>query len=376
MENQKFTRKELYDLVWSTPMLTLSKKYNISDTGLRKICIRQNIPIPKAGHWQKIQFGKKITQIPLPISDLKEQIITLNIRSENEKSTTKELSPLSILKAEIEEQLKSKLNVPDKLSNPDKLIISARDRFNTKDTYRDKGRISSGRDVLDITVAKENIPRALRLMDTLIKALKERNHVVKVNDFKTSVVVNSISIAISLREKTKRITKESKYSWDNYDYVPAGLLIIKIDESYRAKDFIDGKLPLEKQLFSIIASIELLAIKELEWKEECRKSQEKRELEEKIRKEYEKRQEKDLEAFASTLKKAKRWHKAVNLRNYINEVESKAIDNNNLTDEIKTWLIWARKKADWYDPFIESEDELLNDIDKETLSVKKKSYYY
>ena len=208
MENLKFTRKELYDLVWLTPMLTLSKKYNISDTGLRKICIKQNIPIPKAGHWQKIQFGKKITQIPLPISDLKEQTITLNIRSENEKSTIKELSPLSILKAEIEEQLKSKLNVPDKLSNLDKLIISARNKFNTKDTYKDKGRISSGRDVLDITVAKENIPRALRLMDTLIKALKERNHVVKVNDFKTSVVVNSISIAINLREKTKRITKE------------------------------------------------------------------------------------------------------------------------------------------------------------------------
>ena len=212
-------------------------------------------------------------------------------------------------------------------------------------------------------------------MDILIKALKEPNHVEKVNDFKTSVVVNSISIAISLREKNKRITKESKYSWDNYDYVPAGLLIIKIDESYRAKDFIDGKSPLEKQLSSIIASIELLAIKELEWREECRKSQEKRELEEKIRKEYEKRQEKDLEAFANTLKKAKRWHKAVNLRNYINEVESKAIEINNLTEETKTWLIWARKKADWYDPFIEAKDELLNDVNKDTLSLNKKSYW-
>lgn len=375
MENLKFTRKELYDLVWSTPMLTLSKKYNISDTGLRKICIRQNIPIPKAGHWQKIQFGKKVTQISLPISDSKEQIITLNLRGENEELIAKELSPKGVLKLEIEEQLKSKLIVPDKLSNPDKLIISAKERFNTKDTYKDKGRISSGRDVLDITVTKENIPRALRLMDTLIKALKERNHVVKVNDFKTSVVVNSINIAISLREKTKRITKESKYSWDNYDYVSAGLLIIKIDESYRAKDFIDGKLPLEKQLSSIIASIELLAIKELEWKEECRKSQEKRELEEKIRKEYEKRQEKDLETFIKTLNKAKRWHKAENLRNYIKEVETKAIDNNNLTDETKTWLIWARKKADWYDPFIESEDELLNEINKDTLSLNRKSYW-
>ena len=281
MENQKFTRKELYDLVWSTPMLTLSKKYNISDTGLRKICIRQNIPIPKAGHWQKIQFGKKVTQTSLPTSDLKEQIITLNIRSENEKLITKELSPKGILMLEIEEQLKSKLNVPDKLSNPDNLIIAVKEKLNTKDIHSDKGRLMSGRDALDITVARENIPRTLRLMDTLIKALKERGHTLKVNDFKTTIQVKTINIAISVREKTKRITKESKYSWDNYDYVPAGLLIIKIDESYRAKDFIDGKLPLEKQLSSRRAPIESLAIKELERKEECRKSQEKRELEEK-----------------------------------------------------------------------------------------------
>ncbi len=376
MENQSFSRKELYDLVWSAPMLTLSKKYNISDTGLRKICIRQNIPIPKAGYWQKIQFGKKVTLISLPISDSKEEIITLKIRGENEKLKTKELSPKSALKLEIEEQLKSKLNVSDKLSNPDKLIIAVMEKLNTKDTYRDKGRISVGRDVLNITVAKENIPRALRLMDTLIKALKERNHVVKVTDFKTSVLVNSIIIPICIREKTKRITKESKYTWDNYDYIPAGLLIIKIDESYRGKEFIDGKLPLEKQLSLIIASLELLAIKELEWKEQCRKSQEKRELEEKTRKDFEKRQDKDLEAFIKTLNKASRWHKAENLRNYINEVESKAIENNNLTEETKNWLIWARKKADWYDPFIESEDELLNEVNKDTLSLNRKSTYW
>ena len=36
----------MYDLVWSEPMLSLSKKYNISDVGLRKTCIRMSIPMP------------------------------------------------------------------------------------------------------------------------------------------------------------------------------------------------------------------------------------------------------------------------------------------------------------------------------------------
>lgn len=54
-----FTRKELYDLVLKVPLLALSKKYDISDVGLRKVCIRMNIPLPKSGHWQKLRYGKK-----------------------------------------------------------------------------------------------------------------------------------------------------------------------------------------------------------------------------------------------------------------------------------------------------------------------------
>ena len=66
MEKETFNRKELYDLVWSYPMLTLSKKYNISDNGLRKMCYRMNIPLPPQGHWQKVQYGKKVEVIRLP----------------------------------------------------------------------------------------------------------------------------------------------------------------------------------------------------------------------------------------------------------------------------------------------------------------------
>jgi hypothetical protein len=95
-------------------------------------------------------------------------------------------------------------------------------------------------------------------------------------------------------------------------------------------------------------------------------------LKEKIRKDYVKRQDDDLDAFRQTLNKAERWHKAENLRNYINEVESKAIAGNNLTEETQTWLSWVRRKADWYDPFIEAEDGLLNEVNKTTLIANKK----
>lgn len=44
--SKSVTRKELYDLVWSTPMIKLAKEFNLSDNGLRKVCKKYNIPIP------------------------------------------------------------------------------------------------------------------------------------------------------------------------------------------------------------------------------------------------------------------------------------------------------------------------------------------
>lgn len=55
MEKSTFTRQELYDLVWSESMLQLFKKLNISEGGLRRICIWMNIPTPMVGYWAKMQ---------------------------------------------------------------------------------------------------------------------------------------------------------------------------------------------------------------------------------------------------------------------------------------------------------------------------------
>lgn len=97
---------------------------------------------------------------------------------------------------------------------------------------------------------------------------------------------------------------------------------------------------------------------------------------ERIEKEFQMQKEKDLAAFKETLQKASRWHKAVNLRSYIDSVEQKAIETNGVSEDLRNWLEWARKKAEWYDPFIECEDELLNEVDRETLTLKQKPPYY
>jgi hypothetical protein len=56
------------------------------------------------------------------------------------------------------------------------------------------------------------------------------------------------------------------------------------------------------------------------------------------------------------------------LREFIDDVEHKAVEKNSVTNELGSWIKWARKKADWYDPFVEAYDELLHGADRERLS--------
>lgn len=376
MEKITLTRKELYDLVWTEPLLTLSKKYVISDVGLRKICIKMEIPLPKNGHWQKIQFGKKVDQSPLPAAYSGKQEIYLAFRTEGAEEFTDTQSVLKTKQIEVESDLKNKLAVPDKLTNPDKLIIAARESLNRKDSYMDRGMVYCIRGELDIKVSKSNISRALRLLDSLIKALRARGHDIVVDSNDTYGMVNTQKLKISLREKTKRIPLASNHSWQTYDYQPTGILIIKLDRVCYDKEWIDGKLPLENQLSAIIAKLELTSIELNAEKIIRQKEHEEREHKERLRKAFEQRQKEELAEFQETLQKASRWHKANNLRNYIKEVEARAISGAGISDELKTWLEWAREKVDWYDPFIEKNDELLNDCDKDTLTLKQKSPYY
>ena len=83
-----------------------------------------------------------------------------------------------------------------------------------------------------------------------------------------------------------------------------------------------------------------------------RKQREERERLDRIKKEFQERKAKDLAEFSVMLEKAERWHKAENLRKYIDKIESKGFSS-------ADWIAWARKKADWYDPFEGREDEVL-----------------
>lgn len=59
-------REALYNEVWSEPVITVAKRYNISDNGLRKHCKRLGIPLPSSGYWAKVKAGQKVPKPALP----------------------------------------------------------------------------------------------------------------------------------------------------------------------------------------------------------------------------------------------------------------------------------------------------------------------
>jgi len=59
----RVTREELYELVWSMPMVSASKRHGLSDNGLRRICRKLDVPTPPRGYWAKGRGQRRPTRL-------------------------------------------------------------------------------------------------------------------------------------------------------------------------------------------------------------------------------------------------------------------------------------------------------------------------
>ncbi len=75
---ESISREQLYEAVWSTPIVVLSKRYGLSDVGLAKVCRRYQVPRPGRGYWAKLRSGWPEPKTPLPaVTDPKLQVVSL-----------------------------------------------------------------------------------------------------------------------------------------------------------------------------------------------------------------------------------------------------------------------------------------------------------
>lgn len=355
METIELTRKQLFEIVWSTPISRLAKEYALSDNGIRKLCKRYDIPIPKNGYWSKLKFNKPVKKENLnPIFGGVDKIV-ITIREEG-NAVNIDQTPLTIRTKEIENDPKAPLTVPDEIIKPDILTIQTKQYWKGKisfTSYREDNRI-----IYPIRVEKNNRERALRFMDAFTKLLRYRGHTISKQYSDECVLIDGIFIEIDLREASKRVPAKPPYSGTILE--PIGEFIFKIGKYSGEKEWRDGKVKLEGMLPKIVAKLELVVQSEKEWKERSRIARLQREEEEKRLAEIKKRRDEEITKFNKLVALSEQHNKTLLIRQYIDAVKEKAINTNNLTFETQEWIKWATDKADWYDPLTNKNDEILD----------------
>ena len=370
METIELTRKELYDIVWSTTLSKLTQQYAYTNDGIKKICKQYEVPMPDGSYWSKLKFNKKFKKEKLnPVFNSVDKII-LAIREEGNPINI-DNTPLTIRTKEIESDPKAPLIVPEKLTKPDVLIQNTKSYHQSR---KNKDFVRNDKlDIVHIYVEEANYNRALNIMDSFIKLLRHRGHSFRRdrNNYGPKIVAYDVEFSWNIREKTKRILSDKIY--ETATYIPTGILILQIGESFRAKEWVDGATKLENRLSKVVAKIELDAIKELEWREECRIHRIQEAEKEKLRKEFQAKRDKELLDTKDLFKLAEYHNKANIIRDYISRIENQEPDNNQESTELIEWIKWAKDKADWLDPLVNKSDELLNEKDKEDFTNQKQT---
>lgn len=363
----KLTREELYQRVWATPAARLATEFGISDVALGKICRRMGIPKPPLGYWRRVEVGLQPPKQPLPAHDEK-TLLSVTI-TRPDCSAESELTD-SVLSEKLHAGRlpENKIDVPQSLSDPHPLVAALLRR-------RERGAGSGDGEAdkedlfLDVEAGDGTLDRALRVMDSFLKAVEARGYGAKVSrdswgkatrvfcaDVDAEV---QVSLSESYREVERELTpaerKKPPYLIDNrLVTVPSGKLTFRARDRYSVikwwKDKKDD--PLEQRLNEVVAGV-TAALERKRREELARREEKRRRAEEQRLREEEQARREELHREASA------WRQAEEIRAYLRAYEGRLRERGGLApgSEEEIWLRWAHGYADSLDPLCEEGNE-------------------
>lgn len=384
-------REALYNEIWSEPVITVAKRYGMSDNGLRKHCKRLGIPLPPSGYWAKVKSGQKVSKPALPkvTGELKKHVrnYAIKYRTDIEQLTDEELKvdeELSLLKDETKKFVKeicSQVQVKGQLRSPHRLITEHKEEViyrkkrdkalkqanfsssyyaNVKSKYRDNNPI------LPINVSETNINRAYRILDTITSTLEEMEGYTRVSiesgKDKAYFVIMRSTFYFEVKEEKRKRRGTQNDSAQTYLALSMSAKSWFTNSGQCSMDYKDNdNEPLETQVGKIIYDMFVVANKHLAI-DELKEREEKREWEERERqRRLEQMRKGELEEINLLEQAASDWDKAEKIRRFADCMERQIEDVSDAEKRkmLSKWLKWARDKADWLDPLTEKEDELL-----------------
>lgn len=178
------TRKELYDLLWTTPLNKIANDYNLTIQQIKDSCNANNIPLPQVGYWSKLKYNKQPSIAMLDNSIPLDHIINLQDYTSNKSTQKSEIS--------------KKLKVVKQNNSLDILVQDYKQKRNIEN--RDKKQPT-----ILIHTSDQLKKRAINFMNIFIKLMRKRGfdfieeYGVIVLDFK------GITMSFSIREHRNRI---------------------------------------------------------------------------------------------------------------------------------------------------------------------------
>ena len=376
----RFTRQELYELVWSEPMVQLAKKFGLSDVGLSKACRRVAIPVPERGYWARRQAGKQTQQRPLPprgpgMPDSAE----IGANTSSAYRTTiyplvneEALSPptfseaISDLTARVC-QMVGKVAVPKTLAQPHRLIARL---LEADERRREKQQSTPYPVSWEIPVFDSSFERRrLRILNVLFHALERCGMKPSVQGREArelSVQIGEQHVSFTLdgtakhSQASRSLSSQGKSSSERLRFQ---ITSWHSDTNVRKSWEDDDNAKIENQLSDIV--VELIIAGETQYRELLQRHyewllQEKMRLEKEARrrKEEEERRERERqiqvqkERVERLLNEASALRQADEIRSYVEAVRAaNAAASDPLPPEkIEAWATWALAEADRIDP--------------------------
>lgn len=356
----RYTRTQLFELVWTTPLLTLAGEIGISDVALAKACRKVGIPLPGRGHWAKPPERRpKWPRLPKAEKPAYEEV-SFDV-----------LDPSAFRLARKPDVGPDVITVPDSLSDPS-VLVTATKAARREDPISPVVVFRKGR-ALDIRASPQGFDRAMRIVDTLIKACESRGYRWKLTkEGKTVIQCLGHELEVSLAEKLsrhelprRRVPPDPRNPWmsvltsarTEYEYKPTGLFTFAVANPVNGlaqRSWSDTKTQrLEDKLGHIVAGLPVIVegIKDLDREREERN---KRYEEEQAKRHQAARSRESTRLLREELAGAvTAWKRAEEIRAFCDRLEGRAeAAGSEATEGCREWLTWAREQADLLDPSV------------------------
>lgn len=365
----RLTREQLYELVWSEPMLALGPRYGMSDVGLKKACKRLRVPTPGRGYWAMKAVGRAPRRTPLPklpasVSESQQSITLGRLPKPSPTEAAEATGPVAD-QERFESLAENRIAVGEVLTDPHKLVQMSVQLLRHAKADQQHRLVSRGKRCLAVAVTLGTADRAMVVYDALLKACDSRGWPVTVTgdeNRSTTVAVGAEHVGLFIEERVDRMErkpdpKEKRVYWPKeYDYVPTGRLTVRLIAPYlggvrqswsdgakqRVEDCLNGIM------VGLVAASEFLKAQRLEQEARHREylAAEERRHQAERRRQAEEARVRALDADLVA------WRKAATVRQYAWAMRQSAEAAGLLGEgtPLPEWLSWVEQYAERIDP--------------------------